>query len=98
MDQPFTITPPAAVDGEELQFVLNVNNSARRVFWQVVTNGTTIEMPELPTGYDTEVSFPFPGAAGTAGVFTRTRLEFNEMPPLDFDFYGSQGETTPITF
>lgn len=99
LDGSFTIAPPMAIGDETLRHQLRFLNSGGRIFWMVVTDDpTSIDVPELPTEYDTEVSFPFPGASGTVVALSFTALAAGEEPGVDRDFHYAQSEPYPVTF
>ncbi len=97
-DQPIVFTAPTPADGMPLRYGIGLQNSAQRVFWNIQTDVTTVELPELPTAYDTEVSFPFPGSSGHLFIQSFTRLDMDEEPAMLRDFYTSTSERYPITF
>jgi len=60
-----TWTEPAA-DVE--RYVVTYLNNASRVVIQAVTRTPSVQLQELPSAYDREVSFPFAGAPGSVQV------------------------------
>jgi len=66
-----------AIGTDELRHVLTLRNSGQRNVWQIISQDTTLQAPALPSEYDADVSFPFPGAPGTAIVQSITRLEMD---------------------
>ncbi len=95
---PFTFVAPDPIGGAELVHVLTFRNSGRQAVWQLRSESTTIVAPDLPTGYDPTVTYPFPGAAGLALVQSKTRLAEGETPGADRDYFESVSEAVSIVF
>ncbi len=94
----FTIDTPAAAGGDELLHSITFRNTGGNV-WRVVSGSSSIQAPELPSEYDTDVSFPFPGAPGVAVAQSNTLLETNDLVPgVDLDFRSSFSPPVDITF
>jgi hypothetical protein len=97
-DGEVTWTAPAAdVDN----YVVDYYNNADRAVARMRAPGSPAQLPALPTGYDPEVSFPFPDAAG----YVQVRALRGDIPPDDTapDPYRVDGELAtsarhPIVF
>jgi hypothetical protein len=97
-DDAFTIDPPAPLDSEELAYVLSLRNGSGYNVWQIRSSATTIQAPELPTDYDIDVTFPFPGAPGFAVASAFIVLEEGVMGGIDAEARTSLSPAVDITF
>ncbi len=83
------------------RYVVQMQNGGGLVVLGMTTTNTHAQVPALPSGYDTTVTFPFPGAPGNVQVLALR----GDIPPDDMasDPYRVDGEASfslryPITF
>jgi hypothetical protein len=83
------------------RYLVQLINNGGVVVAQIATTNTYAQIPALPAGYDTSVSFPFPGAPGHAQILSvRGDLPPDEMAtdPFRVDGEASTSLRYPIAF
>ena len=93
---PMSWTSPTGDDAS--YYMLRINTGGGAPIWFVAATSTEITLPQLPSGYDPETSYPFPGSGARASVDAFHGPVWPPTPDLTEEREIANGPWVELTF